>query len=200
MLIELILFLVREDIKLVGILPSKNSHFFLPMYFKHCSFRLGLFAWGRIPLHLLIPMRVAEQLVATETATRRRNMLSILCQTYCDVQRGFVIPKERILNKSIHDYQMVSLIPYAIPKNFGVDPDIYEYILRQFSVTKFSTLERMLGTLGAGARSLLRDIDVDPKKKGIDLSLDEYVQIAQAYNRWPHKAPVSDMVLELRDI
>jgi 16S rRNA A1518/A1519 N6-dimethyltransferase RsmA/KsgA/DIM1 with predicted DNA glycosylase/AP lyase activity len=135
---------VHPHLLLFGMLPTRNAHHYLPNLFRQVAARVLLFGWGRVPIYLVLPERVATFLMMGP-GDKRRNVISLQAQAYCDIEMLLHIPYNHVVPYSKENYILTRMVPFDPSKCLGVPYKEYEFIIRQLYVQKTRSLESAIG-------------------------------------------------------
>ena len=134
----------HQDLLLFGILPARNAHYYLPNIFRQVASRTFLFNWGRFPIYLAMPKRVATFL-SIGPGDKRRNVISLQAQAYCDIEVLLEIPQAQLVPQPPENIVLMRLMPLSQSRCMGVPHEEYEFVVRQLYVQKKHSLLRAIG-------------------------------------------------------
>lgn len=185
----------RAPIHLIGNLPFAISTRLLINWLHDISLRRGAWSLGRTPMTLTFQKEVAERIVAPILSPQRCR-LSVMSQIWTRPDFRFEIPGRAFVPKPDVDVGVVTFIPYQVPLTtlpFGV----VERVMRHIFSMRQKYCRRGVSNLYPEE---MRDewthrtfvaADVDPESRSFQLSVQECLRVAQAYN---------DLMLEYPEI
>jgi 16S rRNA A1518/A1519 N6-dimethyltransferase RsmA/KsgA/DIM1 with predicted DNA glycosylase/AP lyase activity len=135
---------LHDELILFGILPTRNAHYYLPNLFRQVASQSFLFQWGRIPIYLVIPERVATFLTINP-GDKRRNVISLQAQAYCEIELLLRIPQEHVTSGLRESCVLVKITPLKHSKCSGIPYEEYEFVIRQLYVQKTHNLISAIG-------------------------------------------------------
>lgn len=158
--------------KLVANLPYNVSSQILFRVLEHRQFFTGLV--------LMFQKEVGDRLVA-EPSTRDYGILSVLMQTWFQIDRVVKVPPNAFYPPPKVDSVVLSLVPLAKPAALINDEVLYRELIRGAFAQRRKTLRNSL--LGSGWDALTIDralaaSGIDPRRRGETLSLQEFATLA----------------------
>jgi len=184
----------RAPVYLIGNLPFAISTRLLINWLRDISLRQGAWSLGRATMTLTFQKEVAERIVAPILSPRRCR-LSIMSQIWTHPYLKFEIPGKAFVPKPDVDVGVVTIIPYQVPLT-TLPFDLVEKICRYIFSMRQKFCRRGVSNLYPED---LRDeltkktfdmAEVNPEARSFQLSVDECLRIATAYNElikiYPH--------------
>ncbi|XP_030641973.1 dimethyladenosine transferase 1, mitochondrial [Chanos chanos] len=175
------------DLHIIGNLPFNVSTPLIIKWLEDISNRTGPFVFGRTRLTLTFQKEVAERLTAS-TGSRQRSRLSIMAQYLCNVKSCFTIPGRAFVPKPEVDVGVVHFTPLAQPQ-IQQPFKLVEKIVKNVFQFRRKHCRRGLEMLFPESRrlelaeQLLRESDVDPTLRPVDLTLSHFRALADTYSR-----------------
>jgi len=126
-------------------------------------------------MHLMYQKEVAERMVA-ERRSKDYGRLSVMVQYFCKVEKLFEISPQAFRPVPKVDSAVVRLTPYDEPKFKAASAENFERVVRQAFGQRRKTLRNSLKGLVDG--EMLDGLGIDPKKRAEELSVENFVQIA----------------------
>lgn len=172
-------------IHLIGNLPFSVSTHLLIRWLQSVSEKSSAWSFGRSSMTLTFQKEVAERMVAP-AMHKQRCRLSIMCQSWCDVQYKFTIPGRAFVPKPDVDVAVVTLHPLKNPM-INLPFQTVEKVARnifnmrqKFSIRGAERLfpEEQRGDLGI---KLFHLADVDYTIRPFEITNEEFVRICYAY-------------------
>lgn len=176
----------RANVHLIGNLPFAISTRLLINWLKDISLRQGAWVYGRSSLTLTFQLEVAERIVAPITSEQRCR-LSVMSQIWTKPELKFVIPGTAFVPKPDVDVGVVTMLPYKQPLT-NLDFDLVEKVIRHiFSMRQKYCRRGIQNLFPENVREELTsrvfsEADVDPTARSFQLSNEECLRIADAYN------------------
>lgn len=99
---------------IIGNLPFNVSTYLIIKWLKEISLKSSAWIYGRTSMTLTFQKEVAERIVAPVT-DKQRCRLSVMCQTWCDVEHKFTIPGKAFVPKPEVDVGVVTFYPLKYP-------------------------------------------------------------------------------------
>lgn len=173
-------------IHLIGNLPFAISTRLLINWLRDISRQDGIWSYGRASMTLTFQKEVAERIVAP-ILSNQRCRLSIMSQIWTKPQYRFDIPGKAFVPKPDVDVAVVTLVPYKVPLT-TLPFDLVEKVMRHIFSMRQKYCRRGVSNLYVPE---LRDklteetferADVNPMARSFQLSLEECLRIANAYN------------------
>lgn len=178
----------RAPIHLIGNLPFAISTRLLINWLRDVSLRQGAWSYGRTSMTLTFQKEVAERIVAPILSPQRCR-LSIMSQIWTRPHFKFTIPGKAFVPKPDVDVGIVTLIPYQVPLT-DLPFDLVEKVCRTIFSMRQKFCRRGVSNLyPENLRDELTDktfemAEVNPEARSFQLSVDECLRIATAYNEF----------------
>lgn len=184
----------RAPVHLIGNLPFSISTRLLINWLRDVSLRQGAWSFGRTSMTLTFQKEVAERIVAPILSPQRCR-LSIMSQIWTFPNLKFTISGKAFVPKPDVDVGVVTLIPYQIPLT-DLPFDLVEKVCRYIFSMRQKFCRRGVSNLyPEDLRDELTEktfviAEVNPEARSFQLSVDECLRIASAYNQllkvYPH--------------
>ncbi|KAM3960743.1 mitochondrial transcription factor B1 [Aphomia sociella] len=180
-------------VNLIGNLPFSVSTILLVRWLEMISKNEGPWAFGRTRMTLTFQKEVAERMVA-RILGKQRCRLSVMCQTWCNVNYKFDIPGTAFVPKPDVDVGVVTLTPLKRPL-IKLPFKMVEKVVRQifsmrqkYSIRGAETLfpEEVRKEL---ALKMYDMADIDPVTRPFQIANMEFARICEAYNDIIKKYP-----------
>lgn len=174
-------------IHLIGNLPFSISTRLLINWLKDISLQRGAWSYGRSTMVLTFQKEVAERIVAPMTSDQRCR-LSAMSQIWTRPELRFIISGKSFVPKPDVDVGVVKLTPLKIPLT-TVDFDIVEKVMRLLFSMRQKYCQRGISNLypedlrDALTKETFQIADINPKARSFQLSTEECVRLAEAYNK-----------------
>jgi dimethyladenosine transferase 1 len=175
----------RANVHLIGNLPFAISTRLLINWLKDISLKRGAWIYGRSSLTLTFQLEVAERIVAPILADQRCR-LSVMSQIWTKPELKFVIPGTAFVPKPNVDVGVVTMLPLKQPLT-DLDFDLVEKVVRHiFSMRQKFCRRGILNLFPEDVRTdlterVFQQADVDPTARSFQLSNEECLRIAAAY-------------------
>ena len=128
-------------------------------------------------LTLMFQQEVAERLYATP-ATKAYGRLSVLTQWLCDCRPLFLIAPSAFVPPPKVTSAVVQLVPLAQPRAEAKLPMLERVTAAAFGQRR-KTLRQALKSLGVPAQDLLARADIDGRRRGETLTVEEFCALAR---------------------
>lgn len=176
----------RAPIHLIGNLPFAISTRLLINWLKDISLQRGAWSYGRSSLTLTFQKEVAERIVAP-ILTKERCRLSVMSQLWTKPLLRFMIPGTAFVPKPQVDVGVVTFVPHRIPMT-DLDFDLVEKMARYLFSMRQKYCRRGMSNLFSPdireeyTEKLFFMADIDPKARSFEISNEEFLRLANAYN------------------
>lgn len=179
-------------IRIIGNLPFNISTPLLSRWLHDIAEKRGIWRYGRIPLILTFQKEVGERIVA-DVWSEQRSRLSIMSQTYCNVEYMKDIPRTAFSPVPKVDASVIRLTPLAHPV-IPVPFPYVEKLVRLAFQFRNKQIVRCLETLFPSNRPelvvrLFKEAIVQPVKRPTHLSLYEFRDLCIVYERICRQEP-----------
>lgn len=177
----------RAPFHLIGNLPFAISTRLLINWLRDVSLRQGAWSFGRTSMTLTFQKEVAERIVAPISSPQRCR-LSIMSQIWTQPHFKFTIPGKAFVPKPDVDVGIVTLIPDQRPLT-DLPFDLVEKVCRYIFSMRQKYCRRGVSNLyPENLRDELTEktfvmAEVNPEARSFQLSVDECLRIASAYNQ-----------------
>lgn len=157
-----------QQLRLIGNLPYNIS---TPLLLHLLDFTESI-----QDMHFMLQKEVAERLAA-EPGTKDYGRLSVMMQYFCTVDILFMVPPTAFYPQPKVDSSIIRIKPHLVSPYDKVDKAILESIVKQ----GFSQRRK---TLRNNFKKILTETDwltlnIDPQRRPEELTIDEFVRIAQ---------------------
>ncbi|CAH1397751.1 unnamed protein product [Nezara viridula] len=174
------------NIHLIGNLPFNVATPLIIRWLKDISLRRSAWRYGRVGLTLTFQKEVAERLSAP-ILSKQRCRLSLMAQNWCSVHHVFNIPGKAFLPKPDVDVGVVKLVPLISPVcdyEFHLVEKVCRVLFsgRQKYILKTASLLFPLTLRETLAERLLKEANIPPQTRAIQVTLPEVGRIIKAYN------------------
>ncbi|XP_058461703.1 dimethyladenosine transferase 1, mitochondrial-like [Malaya genurostris] len=176
----------RAPVHIIGNLPFAISTRLLINWLREMSLQTGAWSYGRSSLTLTFQKEVAERIVAPILAENRCR-LSVMNQIWSRAEMKFLIPGKAFVPKPDVDVGVVTIIPLKKPLT-TVHFDVVEKVIRHIFSMRQKYCRRGVENLYPPERRdeltelTFRMADVDPLARSFQLSTEECLRIAEAYD------------------
>jgi len=177
----------RANVFLIGNLPFSISTRLLINWYKDISLRRGAWTYGRSSLTLTFQHEVAQRIVA-QLGDEQRCRLSIMSQIWTKPEYKFVIPGKAFVPKPDVDVGVVTILPLKQPLT-TLPFDLVEKVVRHIFSMRQKYCRRGIETLYPPVvqdeltAKTFAMAQVDPEVRPFQLSVEECVKLAEAYNK-----------------
>ncbi|KAM7537598.1 hypothetical protein Aperf_G00000069247 [Anoplocephala perfoliata] len=173
-------------VRIIGNLPFSISTPLLVSWLEDIGNRRQIWRLGRVPMTLTFQKEICERLVA-DVWDDQRSRLSIMAQTYCEVQFLKVIPGSAFVPQPKVDAGVVRLIPLPQPLISTPFPYVEKLVRHAFQFRQ-KLIVRCLESLFPPDRpdlviQLFKEAAVQPMKRPIQLSNLEFRDLCEVYER-----------------
>lgn len=180
-------------INLIGNLPFSVSTILMIRWLEMISKQEGPWAYGRTRMTLTFQKEVAERMVA-RMLDKQRCRLSVMCQTWCNINYKFDIPGAAFLPKPDVDVGVVTLTPLKQP--IMQQPfKMVEKVVRQiFSMRQKYSIRGAQTLFPEEAREemalkMFKLADLDPVTRPFQIANVEFARLCEAYSEVIKKYP-----------
>lgn len=183
----------RAPVHIIGNLPFAISTRLLINWLREMSLQSGAWAYGRSSLTLTFQKEVAERIVAP-MLSEYRCRLSVMNQVWSKPELKFVIPGKAFVPKPDVDVGVVTILPLKTPLT-KVHFDVVEKVMRHiFSMRQKFCRRGVANLYPPDVRDELTQLtfrmaDVDPEARSYQLSTEECLRIAEAYDQLMQSNP-----------
>lgn len=184
---------VRAPVNLIGNLPFAISTRLLINWLKDVSERKGAWAYGRSSMTLTFQKEVSDRICAPIMAECRCR-LSVMSQIWTRPLMKFLIPGAAFVPKPDVDVGVVTLIPLQRPLT-NLPFDLVEKVVRHIFSMRQKYVRRGVATLFPEdtrvelTQEVFAAADVDQLARSFELSVEECLRIAQAYQDICNRVP-----------
>ncbi|CAG4950891.1 unnamed protein product [Colias eurytheme] len=180
-------------INLIGNLPFSVSTILIVRWLEMISKQEGPWALGRTRMTLTFQKEVAERMAA-RILDKQRCRLSVMCQSWCNVNYKFDIPGDAFVPKPDVDVGVVTLTPLKRPlmkQPFKLVEKVVRQIFsmrQKYSIRGAQTLfpedvrEEM-------ALTMYKMADIDPVTRPFQIANGEFSRLCDAYTEIIKKYP-----------
>lgn len=180
-------------VNLIGNLPFSVSTILMIRWLEMISKQEGPWAFGRARMTLTFQKEVAERMAA-RILDSQRCRLSVMCQTWCNVNYKFDISGSAFLPKPDVDVGVVTLTPLKQPLiklPFKMVEKVVRQIFsmrRKYSIRGAQTLfpEEVREEM---ALKMYQLADIDPVTRPYQIANMEFARLCEAYNEIIKKYP-----------
>lgn len=158
----------------VGNLPYNASVAILKKLLEHRA----LFS----RFYLMFQREVADRLTA-KPSTKAYGSLSVYCQMLAEMKMILPIPPSAFSPRPKVDSAVVQIIPFPVCRYPEVDLDLFEQVIQAaFQMRRKTLLNTLLAEWSktfkkSELEDILKNIQIDPKRRAETLSLEEFVKI-----------------------
>lgn len=183
----------RAPVHLIGNLPFAISTRLLINWLREISLKTGAWSYGRSSLTLTFQKEVAERIVAPILAENRCR-LSVMNQIWSRAELKFLIPGKAFVPKPDVDVGVISIIPLKTPLT-TIHFDVVEKVLRHIFSMRQKYCQRGVANLYPPqlreelTKYTFQMADVDPLARSFQLSTEECLRIAEAYDQLVRSNP-----------
>ncbi|XP_059050743.1 dimethyladenosine transferase 1, mitochondrial [Achroia grisella] len=173
-------------VNLIGNLPFSVSTILIVRWLEMISRQEGPWAFGRTRMTLTFQKEVAERMVA-RILNKQRCRLSVMCQTWCNINYKFDISGAAFLPKPDVDVGVVTLTPLKRPLT-NLPFKMFEKVVRQIFSMRQKYSIRGAETLFPEdvrkefALKMYKMADIDPITRPFQITNTEFARICEAYN------------------
>ncbi|CAG9793666.1 unnamed protein product [Diatraea saccharalis] len=174
------------QVNLIGNLPFSVSTILIIRWLEMISKREGPWSLGRTRMTLTFQKEVAERMTARMSA-RQRCRMSVMCQTWCNVNYKFDIPGAAFLPKPDVDVGVVTLTPLKHPL-IKLPFKLVEKVVRQiFSMRQKYSIRGAQTLFPENVREemalkMYKMAEIDPVTRPFQIANMEFARICEAYN------------------
>lgn len=175
------------NVHLIGNLPFAISTRLLINWLKDISLKRGAWSYGRATLTLTFQQEVAQRMIA-RIGEEQRCRLSVMSQIWTDTKLKFTIPGDAFVPKPKVDVGVVTMVPWKQPLT-QLPFDLVEKVMRHIFSMRQKYVRRGVANLyPEDDRDELTTrtfgmADVDPEARSFQLSNEECLRIADAYQK-----------------
>jgi 16S rRNA (adenine1518-N6/adenine1519-N6)-dimethyltransferase len=156
-----------EGLRIVGNLPYNIS---TPLLFQLAAYSSRL-----RDLHLMLQREVVERMVATPS-TREYGRLSVMLQYRFDMDKLFTVAADAFRPPPKVESAVVRLRPIPHPAPPARDDSVWAKVVTRAFTRRRKTLRNAL--MGVVSEAVLRELGIDPGLRPENLSVGDYVRIA----------------------
>lgn len=177
----------RANVHLIGNLPFAISTRLLINWLKDISLKRGAWSYGRSSLTLTFQYEVAQRMIAP-IADEQRCRLSVMSQIWTEPELKFTIPGAAFVPKPNVDVGVVTLLPLKKPLT-DLPFDLVEKVMRHIFSMRQKFVRRGVANLYPEkdrdelTMRTFKSADVDPEARSFQLSNEECVRLAEAYQK-----------------
>lgn len=177
----------RADVHLIGNLPFAISTRLLINWLKDISLKRGAWAYGRSSLTLTFQQEVAQRIIAP-MAGDQRCRLSVMSQIWTKPELKFEIPGSAFVPKPKVDVGVVTMLPLKTPLT-NLPFDLVEKVIRHIFSMRQKFVRRGIMNLYPPkdqdelTHETFKIAQVEPEARSFELSNDECVRLAEAYQK-----------------
>lgn len=177
----------RANVHLIGNLPFSISTRLLINWLKDISLRRGAWSYGRSSLTLTFQLEVAQRIIAP-IGDDQRCRLSVMSQIWTNPDLRFEIPGEAFVPKPKVDVGVVTLLPMKTPLT-SLPFDLVEKVIRHIFSMRQKFCRRGIANLYPPSSQdelterTFKIAQVDPEMRSFELSNEECLRIADAYQK-----------------
>lgn len=177
----------RANVHLIGNLPFAISTRLLINWFKDISLRRGAWTYGRSSLTLTFQYEVAQRIIAP-IGDDQRCRLSVMSQIWTNPDLKFVIPGTAFVPKPNVDVGVVTILPKKQPLT-DLPFDLVERVVRHIFSMRQKYCRRGIANLYPPTvqdeltSKTFSMAQVDPEMRSFELSNEECLRIAGAYQK-----------------
>ncbi|GJQ84252.1 mtTFB1 [Trypoxylus dichotomus] len=170
---------------IIGNLPFNVSTYLIIKWLRDISLKTSAWAYGRTPMTLTFQKEVAERIVAPVT-DKQRCRLSVMCQTWCEVEHKFTIPGKAFVPKPEVDVGVVTFTPLKHPL-VNLPFEMVEKLLRTiFNMRQKYSLKGAMNLFPEDLRDLLGQrlftlADIDYTTRPFEITNEEFARLCYAY-------------------
>lgn len=128
---------------------------------------------------LMFQKEVAERIVA-EPGGKSYGTLSVQCQLWMETYIAFDVPPQAFHPVPKVDSAVVRMVRREVPLAAVTDPADFRQTVRAAFGQRRKTLGNALKTIHPDPAAWLRQVEIDPKRRGETLSVREFVRLANA--------------------
>lgn len=158
-----------QKIRLIGNLPYNIS---TPLLF-HVFSQIDLIQ----DMHFMLQKEVVDRMAA-QPSTKDYGRLSVMVQYYCVVHALFDVPPEAFIPAPKVTSSIVRLKPHVAPVKANNEV-VFAMLVRDAFSQRRKTVSNSLKAHGGA--SLLEACGIDPKARAEDLTLQDYITLANVY-------------------
>lgn len=177
----------RANVHLIGNLPFSISTRLLINWLKDISLRRGAWSYGRSSLTLTFQLEVAQRIIAP-IGDEQRCRLSVMSQIWTIPELKFEIPGVAFVPKPKVDVGVVTLMPMKSPLT-SLPFDLVEKVIRHIFSMRQKFCRRGIANLYPPSSQdeltarTFKIAQVDPEMRSFELSNEECLKIAEAYQK-----------------
>lgn len=181
------------QLNLIGNLPFSVSTILIIRWLEMMSTQTGPWAYGRARMTLTFQKEVAERMAA-RILNHQRCRLSVMCQSWCNINYKFDIPGAAFLPKPDVDVGVVTLTPLKYPlmkQPFKLVEKVVRQIFsmrQKYSIRGAQTLfpEEVREEM---ALKMYKMAEIDPVTRPFQIANMEFARICEAYSEIIKKYP-----------
>lgn len=158
----------KEKLRVVGNLPYNIS---TPLLF-HLFEQLDVIQ----DMHFLLQKEVVDRLSA-KTGTHDYGRLSVMTQFYCQTYALNRVPPEAFDPPPKVESAFVRLVPHTSPLSVNSFEQFKSVVREAFNHRRKTLSNSLKGIITADA---IQQLDIDPKKRPQELSVEEYIRISNS--------------------
>lgn len=144
-------------------------------------------------LVVMMQKEVADRIIASP-GSKAYGSLSIAVQYYMDAEIAFIVPKTAFVPQPNVDSAILKLTKRSTPLVEVTEEDFFFEVVRvsfkQRRKTLWNNLTAFLGKDDSTKLNLeasLKECEIDPKRRGETLSIEEFAQLANSLSTWRKK-------------
>ncbi|KAK7194677.1 rRNA dimethyltransferase [Novymonas esmeraldas] len=174
-------------VEVVANLPFEIITELLMRYAADCAQHRGLFAFGRVPVHVFAQREVAERILAPAGSVEF-SRLSVLCQCFFHVRLKQTFVDQTYYPRTEVEGAMLTLEPRSVPLARGLDASTLIHFTNQLmkpglrgatvhkSLTRFAPAELV--------QYMLQELRMDGAMTVLDLSVAEVTRLASLWQQF----------------
>lgn len=159
----------NDKLKIIGNLPYNIS---TPLIFHLLEYKTVI-----NDMVFMLQKEVVDRLTA-QVGSADYNRLSIMVQYHCQTELLFIVPPSAFNPPPKVDSAIVRLTPYATPPYVANDYQRFKTIVHTAFLHRRKTLKNNLKELFSSEQLLA--LNIDPSKRPQDLTIEDYVRLANA--------------------
>ncbi|KAF7361916.1 Glycoside hydrolase family 63 protein [Mycena venus] len=186
------------------LMSNVNGEQFISQLFRGMPDQQWLFKYGRVPMSVLMSqyiwnrvsgenpfVRCKLSMIAAAVASCKDAVPDKALQPYAE--HFYPVPsghtrgrkEDSEVTKKAGPFVAVNISPL---ENQVIRPgllDKWDYCLRHLYVNRATPIKKALPYLAPNAQSLMKGINVDPKKTIREMSIEDWTELVEAFDKWP---------------
>jgi len=172
--------------------PGQQTDFLLTRLIRLMAEKYLIYSLGRIPTYALVSKDSFARIIAPPKSLLY-SKISILTKLFTDITVLAEIPADAMFPTRKVNSVLIKIIPKekpAIGDNFEIET--FEYVIRQLMIRRQTELSKIVKSLGPNGEELLELSKLPGDLKCGEMTTEQFVRLANAFEKWEHKPIIDD--------